>query len=165
VGQIAVRDWLGEPGDRANEVSGVNWVRAVDWITYQRRTFVTPAFPAFISGHSTFSRAGAEVLATLTGSPYFPGGLGEFVAPVGFLKFEKGPTTEVRLQWASYADASDEAGQSRLWGSIHIPPDDFAGRRVGRQVGLDAVALASKYFDGTAPPVIAESARTGPAPR
>jgi hypothetical protein len=152
VGQVAVRDWLGEPGDRASQVSGVEWVRAVEWITYQRRTFVTPAFPAFISGHSTFSRAGAEVLASLTGSPYFPGGFGEFVAPKGtFLTFEKGPTAEVRLQWASYFDASDEAGQSRLWGSIHIPPDDFAGRRVGHLVGLDAASLASKYFDGTAP--------------
>jgi hypothetical protein len=149
VGEIAVRDWLGEPGDRANQVSGAGWVRAVEWITYQRRTFVTPAFPAFISGHSTFSRAGAEVLASLTGSPYFPGGLGEFVAPKDtFLQFEKGPSAEVRLQWASYFDASDEAGQSRLWGSIHIEPDDFAGRRVGHRVGLEAVALASKYFDG-----------------
>jgi hypothetical protein len=153
VGQIAVRNWLGEPGDRSRQVSGVGWVRAVDWITYQRRTFVTPAFPAFISGHSTFSRAGAEVLASITGSPFFPGGFGEFVAPANtFLLFERGPSTEVRLQWASYFDASDEAGQSRLWGSIHIPPDDFAGRRVGHQVGLDAIALASKYFDGTAMP-------------
>jgi hypothetical protein len=149
VGQVAVRDWLGEPGDRAHQVSGVGWVRAVDWITYQRRTFVTPAFPAFISGHSTFSRAGAEVLASLTGSPFFPGGFAEWVAPKDkFLTFEKGPSTEVRLQWASYYDASDEAGQSRLWGSIHIPPDDFAGRRVGHAVGLDAVALARRYFDG-----------------
>jgi hypothetical protein len=153
VGQIAVRNWLGEPGDRARQASGVGWVRAVDWITYQRRNFVTPAFPAFISGHSTFSRAGAEVLASLTGSPYFPGGLGEYVAPKGtFLTFEQGPTTEVRLQWASYYDASDQAGQSRLWGGIHIAPDDFAGRRLGHQVGLDAVALASRYFDGTAKP-------------
>jgi hypothetical protein len=153
VGQVAVRDWLGEPGDRARQVSGVGWVRAVDWITYQRRTFVTPAFPAFISGHSTFSRAAAEVLASLTGSPYFPGGLGEFIAPKDtFLTFERGPTTEVRLQWASYYDASDEAGQSRLWGSIHIPPDDFAGRRLGHRVGLDAVAFAKTYFDGTATP-------------
>jgi hypothetical protein len=148
-GQIAVRDWLGEPGDRANQVSGTGWVRAVEWVTYQRRTFVTPAFPAFISGHSTFSRAGAEVLARLTGSPFFPGGLGEFVAPRNaFLTFEQGPSDEVRLQWASYFDASDEAGQSRLWGGIHIAPDDFAGRRVGHQVGLAAVARAQRYFDG-----------------
>jgi hypothetical protein len=149
IGQIAVKNWLGEPSDRANQVSGVGWVRAVDWITYQRRTFVTPAFPAFISGHSTFSRAGAEVLATLTGSPYFPGGLAELVAPKDtFLTFEKGPSAEVRLQWASYFDASDQAGQSRLWGSIHIAPDDFSGRRVGHQIGLDAAARAAKYFDG-----------------
>jgi hypothetical protein len=151
VGQIAVRDWLGEPGDRKNQVAGVGWVRAIDWITYQRRTFVTPAFPAFISGHSTFSRAGAEVLASITGSPYFPGGMAEFVAAKDtFLTFEKGPSTEIRLQWASYFDASDQAGQSRLWGSIHIQPDDFAGRRVGHQIGLDAVALATKYFNAGA---------------
>jgi hypothetical protein len=149
VGQVAVRNWLGEPGDRRNQVGGVGWVRAVEWGTYQRRTFVTPAFPGFISGHSTFSRAGAEVLTSLTGSPYFPGGLAEYVAPKDtFLTFEKGPSTEVRLQWASYYDASDQAGQSRLWGSIHITPDDFAGRRVGHQIGLDAVALATKYYDG-----------------
>jgi hypothetical protein len=149
VGQVAVRDWLGEPADRKDQVSGVGWVRAVDWITYQRRTFVTPAFPAFISGHSTFSRAAAEVLASLTGSPFFPGGMAEYVASRDhFLQFEKGPTTDVHLQWASYFDASDEAGQSRLWGSIHIPPDDFTGRRLGHQIGLDAVAVASKYFSG-----------------
>ena len=153
VGQIAVRDWLGEPGDRLGGVSGVGWVRAVEWTTYQRRTFVTPAFPAFISGHSTFSRAGAEVLTSLTGSPYFPGGLGEYVAAKDtFLTFEKGPSVEVRLQWASYYDAADQAGQSRLWGGIHIPPDDFGGRRVGHGVGLDALALATRYFNGTAGP-------------
>jgi hypothetical protein len=153
VGKVAVRGWLGEPGDRAHEVSGVAWLRAVDWIPYQRRTFVTPAFPGFVSGHSTFSRAAAEVLASLTGSPYFPGGLAEFVAPKDtFLTFERGPTADVRLSWASYFDASDQAGQSRIWGGIHISPDDFAGRRLGRVVGLDAVALASRYFAGTATP-------------
>ena len=147
VGQLAVKDWLGEPGDRTTQVSGVGWVRAVDWITYQRRTFVTPAFPAFVSGHSTFSRAGAEVLTALTGSQYFPGGLAEHVAPKDtFLTFERGPSKEVRLQWASYYDASDEAGQSRIWGSIHISPDDFAGRKIGHQVGLDAVAFSKKFF-------------------
>ncbi|MGZ3459928.1 MAG: DUF6851 domain-containing protein, partial [Archangium sp.] len=100
-GQVAVLAWRGEPGDRKNEVGGTGWVRAVEWMPYQLRTFVTPAFPGFISGHSTFSRAGAEVLASLTGSPYFPGGLGEFVAARdAYLAFEKGPSTDIRLQWA-----------------------------------------------------------------
>jgi hypothetical protein len=56
VGQIAVRGWRGEPADRKTEFSGVAWTRAVDWVPYQRRTFVTPAFPGYISGHSTRQR-------------------------------------------------------------------------------------------------------------
>lgn len=153
VGQVAVRSWRGEPGDRTGQVGGVGWVRAVDWMPYQLRTFVTPAFPGFISGHSTFSRAGAEVLARLTGSAYFPGGLGEFVAPRDrSLTFEVGPSTDVRLQWATYADAADQAGQSRLWGGIHISPDDLVGRRIGHEVGLAAAERALGYFQGTARP-------------
>jgi hypothetical protein len=152
VGKLAVRAWRGEPGDRANEVGGVDWIRAVDWIPYQRRTFVTPAFPGFTSGHSTFSRAAAEVLAAITGSPFFPGGLGEFVAAKDqYLVFEDGPSSDVHLQWATYFDASDQAGQSRIYGGIHLQPDDFAGRKTGSQVGLDAVARARAYFDGTIP--------------
>jgi hypothetical protein len=152
-GQIVVRGWRGEPGDRSTQFGGVAWIRAKEWMPYQRRTFVTPAFPGFTSGHSTFSRAGAEVLSDLTGSPYFPGGLGEFVAKKNeYLTFEEGPSTDVRLQWATYFDAADQAGQSRIWGGIHIEPDDFSGRITGHQVGIDAVLLAKSYLDGTARP-------------
>ncbi len=153
VGQIAVRGWLGEPGNRKEQDSGVAWIRAVEWIPYQRRSFVTPAFPGFPSGHSTSSRAGAEALTILTGSPYFPGGFAEYVAPASkFLQFEMGPAREVRLQWAAYSDASDQAGQSRLWGGIHIQPDDFVGRKMGYRIGHDAVARATKFFRGDASP-------------
>ncbi len=152
IGELAVRGWRGEPGDRVNEVSGVAWIRALEWMPYQRRTFVTPAFPGFTSGHSTFSRAAAEVLTILTGSEFFPNGLAEFVAMPGALTFEHGPTTAVHLQWASYYDAADQAGQSRLWGGIHIQPDDFGGRRTGSLVGKDAAARALKFFDGSAVP-------------
>jgi hypothetical protein len=103
------------------------------------------------SGHSTFSRAAAEVLTSITGSPYFPGGFGEFVAPAGdYLVFEDGPSEDVRLQWATYYDAADQAGQSRIWGGIHIWPDDSVGRRTGSQAGLAAYDLATTYFDGSA---------------
>ena len=33
-----------------------------------------PPFPGYVSGHSTFSRAAAEVMTAFTGSEYFPGG-------------------------------------------------------------------------------------------
>lgn len=152
VGEIAVRSWRGEPGDRATEVGGVDWIRALDWIPYQRRTFVTPAFPGYVSGHSTFSRAAAEVLTALTGSAYFPGGLGSSRLVPGYLFFEYGPSRAVELQWATYYDAADQAGQSRLWGGIHIRHDDFDGRRAGRIVGLRAVEVAQTHFDGSALP-------------
>lgn len=153
VGEIALNVWPGEPADPATQFSPATWIRAKNWVPYQRKTFVTPAFASYFSGHSTFSRAAAEVLTAITGSPYFPGGFAEFVAPAnGFLKFEAGPTTDVRLQWASYYDAADQAGLSRLYGGIHPRVDDFTGRMVGSQVGTAAFARAAQFFAGTAVP-------------
>jgi hypothetical protein len=54
----------------------------------------------------------------------------------------------VHLEWATYFDASDQAGQSRLYGGIHVQADDFTGRRVGAQCGKDAWALAQRYHTG-----------------
>jgi len=70
----------------------------------------------------------------------------------GFLQFEAGPSEDVTLEWARYFDAADQAGQSRLWGGIHVEADDFTGRRVGDQVGIAAFNKAVTYFDGTAAP-------------
>jgi hypothetical protein len=150
VGEVAVRSWRGEPGDRESEVGGVAWIRAVEWIPYQRRTFVTPAFPGYVSGHSTFSRAAAVVLADLTGSEFFPGGLFTYRLEPGYLFFEYGPTEPFELQWATYYDAADQAGQSRLYGGIHVRHDDFDGRRIGARVGAAALEHARAYFDGSA---------------
>ena len=149
VGEIAVRAWRGNPEDPTAEASGVGWIRAVDWVPYQRPTFVTPAFAGYVSGHSTFSRAAAEVMTAFTGSEYFPGGLLEAAFPAGGLLFEDGPTEDITLQWATYFDASDQAGISRLFGGIHVPVDDFEGRKIGSQCGKEAWALALRYFDGS----------------
>ena len=58
---------------------------------------------------------------------------------------------EVVLQWATYYDASDEAGISRLWGGVHADADDLNCRMVGAIVGLDPYNLEMTYFKGTAP--------------
>ncbi|MEN0063132.1 MAG: vanadium-dependent haloperoxidase [Myxococcota bacterium] len=151
IGELAVWSWPGEPGDRDGEFTELRWMRALDWIPYQRRTFVTPAFPGYTSGHSTFSRAAAEALTAYTGSPWFPDGLHEFVASANnYLVFEEGPSVEVRLQWASYYDAADQAGQSRLWGGIHVWPDDWVGRINGQRAGVAASERAQAHWDGTA---------------
>src|SRR5213076_280535 len=111
------------------------------------------------SGHSTFSRSAAEVLTAVTGSPFFPGGIGTFTAPADTgLRFERGPSQDLQLQWGTYYDAADQAGLSRIWGGIHPPIDDFSGRRAGSQTGQDVWALAQKYFDGSYNPPITVAA-------
>lgn len=143
-GKAMVRGW--------SAAAGVQWIDPLRWVPYQAASFVSPAFPGFVSGHSTFSRAAAEVLTDLTGSAFFPGGLHEITVRPGALLIDRNSNAApVRLQWATYADAADQAGQSRIWGGIHIEPDDLAGRRIGHEVGLDAVALARRYFTGQGP--------------
>jgi hypothetical protein len=150
VGAVAVFSWAGQAKDPANQYSGVKWILAADWMPYQRATFVTPGFPGFVSGHSTFSRSAAEVMTAITGSPFFPGGIAVHSAPAHTtLKFEKGPSQALQLQWGTYYDAADQAGLSRLWGGIHVSVDDLSGRRLGSQCGKIAWTLAQKYFDGS----------------
>jgi hypothetical protein len=149
-GEIAIKAWQGNPEDPKTEIGGVGWILATTWVPYQLPTFVTPAFPGFVSGHSTFSRAAAEVLTAFTGSEYFPGGVSGYTIPAGDLKFEKGPTEAIRLEWATYYDAADQAGQSRLWGGIHIESDDFNGRRIGATCGKTAWHLAQRYYQAKA---------------
>jgi hypothetical protein len=150
VGEVAVRSWLGSPEDPKTQTSGVGWVRAVDWVPYQRPTFVTPAFAGFVSGHSTFSRAAAEVLTAFTGSEYFPDGMASWTVKAGSLIHEYGPTKDVTLQWATFFDAADQAGISRLYGGIHVTADDLEGRKIGAECGRGAWTLAQRYYAGTA---------------
>ena len=152
VGEIAIRAWPGNPADSEAELGGVGWIRAVEWVPYQLSTFVTPSFAGYVSGHSTFSRAAAEVLAEMTGSEYFPGGLGAWTVPAGSLEFERAPARTSTLQWATYFDAADQAGISRLYGGIHVEADDLSGRVMGAQCGRDAWTTAQRYWDGSARP-------------
>jgi hypothetical protein len=144
--KIAVLAWPGETPQRITN-NGVHWIHADTWTTYQRSNFVVPAFPGYISGHSTFTRSAAELLTAITGSPFFPGGMGSYT--ITNLANEKGPSAPITLQWATYYDAGDQVGISRIWGGIHPPCDDFAGRRVGSQCGSNAWALAKRYWDGS----------------
>jgi Secretion system C-terminal sorting domain len=157
VNKIKIKAWRGFSfiTNPYVDVAGVDWILAENWMPYQRSTFVTPPFAGYLSGHSTYSRAGAQTLTMLTGSPYFPGGLAEYVIPANsfFTGFEAGPSTDIILQWASYKDASDQASLSRIWGGIHPPFDDIPGRLIGEQVGTAAHNKAKTYFTGTVLPV------------
>lgn len=135
--------------DPETEVAGVDWILAENWWPYQRPTFVTPPFAGYVSGHSTFSRTAAELLTAITGSRYLPGGMLEYVIPQNaYLEFEMGPSEEVRLQWATYQDASDACSLSRIWGGIHPPIDDIPGRLMGIELGPRVAEHADRYVTG-----------------
>ena len=82
-----------------------------DWEPY----LDTPFFPAYVSGHSTYSGAAGEVLAHL-----FP--------------------DDAKL----WRDKADEAGISRLYGGIHVRSDNVHGLRMGREIGRLTVQRAEQ---------------------
>ncbi len=152
VGKIKIYAWKGPDyiDDPETDVAGVDWILGTHWWPYQRPTFVTPPFAGYLSGHSTFSRAAAESLTLITGSNFFPGGIGTFdVAQNEFLVFEEGPSESFSLQWATYQDASDQTSLSRIWGGIHPPIDDIKGRIIGDIIGKESFAIGQQYFSGT----------------
>lgn len=143
---------------------GTQIIPGEQWRPYQSLTFVTPPFPEFISGHSTFSAAAAEVLSRFTGSNRFYDGvtvlpddynrdgvpdlLGQHIVPVNGNMFEDSPAEVIILRWETFQEAADEAGISRLYGGIHIQDADMHGRRMGQQIGAQAFELAEKYWTG-----------------
>jgi hypothetical protein len=139
-----VRAWAG-PFRGTQEIDGG------DWQPYQAATVVTPPFPEYISGHSTFSAAGAEILKRFTGSDAFGA---SYTARAGSSKFEAGttPAQDVTLSWATFSEAADEAGLSRRYGGIHFQDADLVGRSLGRLSGAQAWEKAQAYFNGTAQP-------------
>ena len=150
-GKIALLAWRGPNFiiDPETDDAGAGWILAENWWPYQRPSFVSPPFAGYVSGHSTYSRAAARLMSMLTGSEYFPGGLGEFFCPQNdFLVFEEGPSVDVTLQWAKYMDASDQCSLSRIWGGIHPPCDDLPGRHMGQIIGPEAFEHALALFDG-----------------
>ena len=149
IGKIAAYAWRGPDfiADPEADVAGVGWILVANWWPYQRPTFITPPFAGYVSGHSTFSRAAAEIMTSFTGDEFFPGGVGEFFAPQNtFLVFEDGPSVDITLQWATYRDAADETSISRIYGGIHPRADDIPGRHIGHQVGLDAFDKANSLY-------------------
>lgn len=151
IGKIKLMAWRGPDyiDDPDTTQAGVDWILAENWWPYQRPTFVTPPFAGYVSGHSTYSRAAAEMMTMLTGDAFFPGGMGEFHAPMNdFLVFEEGPSQDLTLQWATYRDASDQCSLSRIWGGIHPPADDIPGRLIGMVIGPRAFTKAEELFNG-----------------
>jgi hypothetical protein len=133
----------------AGPYKGTRLIRGETWHPYQAVTFPTPPFPEYVSGHSTYSGAGARVLQRFTGSDLFGA---RVTIPHGSSFIEPGltPLLPQVLIWPTFSSAMDEAGMSRRQGGIHFPDADLHGRALGQSVGQQAWTKAQSYINGTA---------------
>jgi hypothetical protein len=83
----------------------------------------TPPFPAYTSGHSTFSAAGAAALAQFFGTDN-----------VRFSTTSDGLPGATR-SFSRLSDAASEAGMSRIYGGNHWDFDNRQGLACGKKVG------------------------------
>jgi vanadium-dependent haloperoxidase-like protein/uncharacterized protein DUF6851 len=139
-GQV-IRAW-GGPGRPIEEIPGEKWS------PYNPGNNLTPSFPGYFSGHSVFSRSSATVLQLFTGSDAF--GFST-VIPANFGRVEPGiPAVPTTISYATFNDAANDAGLSRLYGGIHFTDDNTNAQAVGRLIGVQAWERAQTYFNGTA---------------
>jgi membrane-associated phospholipid phosphatase len=105
----------------------------------------TPPFPAYTSGHSTFSGAAAAVLAAAFGTD-----------AVRFDTTSDG-LPGVARSFPGFAAAAREAGLSRIYGGIHWDFDNrdglASGRRVGEHVARHFYPQSARRPDRPAPAV------------
>lgn len=83
----------------------------------------SPPFPAYTSGHSSFSKASAEVLTEFYGTDAIRFTATSDSLPGVFRTFD------------SLAACADEVGMSRIYGGIHFPFDNAAGKSSGGAIG------------------------------
>jgi len=127
---------IAEAGADGNDTtqSEANW----------RPLLITPNHPEYVSGHSTYSAAAAAVLERVFGenfafdttSPGLPG---------------------VTRHFASFGQAAQEAGRSRIYGGIHYEFTNQAGQRLGREVATAVLARFALHEDSAGPVIVLET--------
>jgi PAP2 superfamily len=128
---------------------------AKDWQPY----LPTPAFPAYVSGHSAFTAAWARVVELVTGRPDFG-----FRAAVRRLYVEQRFLDRpVVIDLPTLWSAAESSGVSRIYGGIHWPADNREGLAIGKTVAERAWQRGQQLFLGTASPFAAAVSNLTPA--
>jgi hypothetical protein len=84
---------------------------------------ITPPFPDYVSGHSTFSGAAATVIPLFYGTEDLPFTTGSDFLPGVYRSF------------STCLEAADEAAVSRLYGGIHFRTANEDGLQAGISIG------------------------------
>ena len=99
----------------------------------------TPPFPAYVSGHSSFSAAAATILARFFGRDR-----------VAFTARSDGMPGESRT-FESFSQAKAEAGMSRIYGGIHWQFDNADALASGSSLGT---YVFDHYFAPASKPIV-----------
>ena len=91
----------------------------LNWMSF----IVTPPFPDYTSGHSTFSAAAATVLPLFYGTEDLPFTVGSDFLP------------DVYRSFPTCFDAAEEAAVSRIYGGIHFRSASEDGLQAGTSIG------------------------------
>jgi PAP2 superfamily protein len=91
----------------------------LNWMSF----IITPPFPDYVSGHSTFSAAAATVLPLFYGTEDLPFTTGSDFLPGVYRSF------------ATCLDAAEEAAVSRIYGGIHFRSASEDGLQAGISIG------------------------------
>jgi membrane-associated phospholipid phosphatase len=94
---------------------------------------VTPPFPSYVSGHSTFSSAASAVLTSLFGPAL--SFTSQSDSARGWLPISTSETSPKVRAFTSFSQAADEAGMSRIYGGIHFNFDNTQGAELGTDIG------------------------------
>jgi hypothetical protein len=124
-------------------------IKAEDWEPYSPRSFISPPFPGYSSGHATASGASARILELFTGSDRL-----EVVAlrSPGELTETECTMPELRLPLPTFSAAAEMAALSRMLGGYHISTDNDTGLRIGKQIADYVWPKYQAYWNGTATP-------------
>ncbi len=82
----------------------------------------TPAFPDYVSGHSTFAGAGSRITALFCGTDNFAFTLESTTPYAGARRYK------------SFSEAAKENGRSRIYAGIHYSFADVNGQALGRKI-------------------------------
>lgn len=105
---------------------------------------ITPNFPEYVSGHSTFSGAAAAVLTSVFGANY------------SFTTTSSG-LLGVNRSFASFDAAAAEAGRSRIYGGIHYEFSNQDGQAAGRALAAQVLSTFDASADVVAPKILLET--------
>jgi len=149
-------------------VPGIRWTPYQQYEKKKTGASVTPAFPDFVSGHSTFTMGAATFIQMLTGTDRIPINnhtmidpvkvvhpiahifdplttpctwVNLMVPPLSSKTAPNVPASSVAMEWTSWSQLAQQVGVSRIYGGIHWPQSNYTGLQVGEWVSLQVMGM------------------------